>query len=87
MVKLNPKRADTFAFDYPEWQPEYRASILETDRAVLKSKINAAESAILRRRQALTLPADDAELTAMQEATRELRALLVKELGYPSFTK
>jgi hypothetical protein len=87
MADLNPKRPEVFAFDYPDWQPEYRAAILETDRAHLKEKIDAAETAIFRRVQVLTTRANDPEREAMKDATRALRVLLVKELGYPSFSK
>ena len=44
MADLNSKRPQALAFDYPDWQPEYRAAILETDRARLKEKIDAAEN-------------------------------------------
>ena len=45
------------------------------------------KTAIFRRFHVLTTQPNDPECEAMKNATRALRVLLVKELGFPSFSK
>jgi hypothetical protein len=61
---------------YPDWQSEYQAAILETDRKQLAMRIAGAESAIAKRLQALSQSADHrAELHAIGDALAALRTL------------
>jgi hypothetical protein len=40
-------------FKFPEWEPQYRAALLEVDRAKLVERVAAAEAAIHRRMRAI----------------------------------
>jgi hypothetical protein len=73
--------------EYPAWQAEYAAAIVETDPAKLKSKIELAEVALFRRAKELSTPPDDPERLAMRDAASALRVLLVQVLGYPDLPK
>ena len=67
---------------YPSWQPQVLAALIETDRERLRVKVVAAEEAMCRRGLELTSK-DDMERTAMRDASRQLRALMITVLGYP----
>ncbi len=63
-------------FCFPEWQAQYKAALLETNRAKLLKCVAAAELAILSRLQALVGKADsEQERTAMDDALHALRFL------------
>jgi hypothetical protein len=72
---------------YPTWQPDCEAAILEANPVKLKEKIAAAEAAIFNRAQKLISPDDDLERGAMDEASNSLRAILIAVLGYPDSRK
>jgi hypothetical protein len=40
-------------FQFPDWEPQYKATFLEVDKAKLLERIAAAEAAIHRRIQAM----------------------------------
>ena len=40
-------------FQFPDWEPQYKATFLEVDKAKLLERIAAAEAAIHRRMQAM----------------------------------
>lgn len=40
-------------FQFPDWEPQYKATFLEVDKARLVERIAAAEAAIHRRMQAM----------------------------------
>ena len=65
------------SFQYPDWQPQYRAALLETDPARLKEKIHDAEVVLVKRSQELTTANDDPERIAIAKAAGALRTLLV----------
>jgi hypothetical protein len=71
---------------YPAWQRPYQDALLEVDREKLRTKIDAAETAIFFRMQELAGNSDHHDETlAMHDAQRTLRALQVEKLGYPEF--
>jgi hypothetical protein len=69
--------------DYPAWQPQLLAALIERDLEKLKDKVAVAEDALFRRGLELKTGDNDAERAAMQDAARQLRALVVTVLGYP----
>lgn len=61
---------------YPEWQQQYEAALLETDRDKLPKVVAVAELAILARLDVLVGKAGhEQERTAMSDALRALRCL------------
>jgi hypothetical protein len=40
-------------FQFPDWEPQYKAAILEVDRAKVLVRVAAAEAAIRQRMQAI----------------------------------
>jgi hypothetical protein len=61
---------------FPEWEPQYRAALLEVDPAKLLERVAAAEVAIRRRMQAIFGRADgDAERQAIGKALSALSVL------------
>jgi len=66
----------TLTFRFPEWQREYAAALLESDRAKLQKCIAAAETAILARLKALVDSTDhEQERMAIDDALHALRLL------------
>jgi hypothetical protein len=62
--------------NYPEWQPQYEAALLETNDGKLPKCVAAAKTAILSRLQALVGKADhQEERLAMTDALHALRYL------------
>ena len=60
---------------FPEWQAAYHAAVLETDRHKLLERIQAAESAISKRLQAMPEKSDNVERGAIFDAMGTLRFL------------
>jgi hypothetical protein len=61
---------------YPEWQTQYEAALMETDRHKLPKCVAAAELAILNRLHVLVGTAGcEQERQAMRDALRVLRFL------------
>jgi hypothetical protein len=55
-------------FKFPEWEPQYKAALLEVDRAKLLERVAAAEAAIRQRMRAMFGRTDgDAERQAIAE--------------------
>ncbi len=74
--------------NYPGWQSEYQAALLELDREKLLQRVIAAESAIVKRLQAISQnPDDQPERQAIQDALASLRALKRDNLGFPDWEK
>jgi hypothetical protein len=68
-------------FPYPDWQPEYRAAVVELDRQQLPTRVAEAESAINKRLQAISQGSDHhAEHQAIQDALATLRMLKRREV-------
>jgi hypothetical protein len=64
------------AFKFPEWEPQYKAAILEVDRAKLLERVAAAEAAIRQRMRAIFGRADgDIERQAIGKALSALTVL------------
>ena len=73
---------------YPEWQPAYRAALLEFDPKQLMGRVTVAETAIFNRLQALSNSTDSkAERHAIQDALAGLRVLKREKLGFPDWEK
>ena len=73
---------------YPHWQREFEAAILEGDPQTLRQRVDAAETAIFLRSQALVGNAQGhAERQAISDAIRTLRAIQKEKLGYPDWNK
>ena len=67
---------------FPEWQPEYKAAILEADMAKLLDRVAAAEAAIRQRMRAIFGRSDgDVERQAIGKALSALTVL--KETPFP----
>jgi hypothetical protein len=73
---------------YPHWQREFEAALLEGDPQMLRQRVDAAETAIFLRSQALVGSAQShAEQQAISDAIRTLRAIQKEKLGYPDWNK
>ncbi len=73
---------------YPHWQREFDAAIVEGDPQTLRQRVDAAETAIFLRSQALVGNAQGhEEQQAISEAIRTLRAIQKEKLGYPDWNK
>ena len=71
---------------YPEWQPAYRAALLELDPKQLPDRVIAAETAIFSRLQAISGNMDHhAERRAIEDALAGLRVLKREALAYPDW--
>ena len=87
----------SFAYSYPEWQPEYQAALLELDsenefRVRLAGRspklVVAAETAIFKRLQAIAQSSDhQPERQAIEDALATLRVLKKNNLGFPDWGK
>jgi hypothetical protein len=68
---------------FPEWEPEFRAAITETNPLLLGEKLHAAETAILKRLEQLKdAPAESAEREAISVAMVALERLQIKTFGH-----
>jgi hypothetical protein len=73
---------------FPDWQPQFRAALAETDPKQLHQRVIAAEEAIFTRMQALaSAPDADTERHAIGDAMRQLRVIQVEKLNYPDWKK
>jgi fatty acid/phospholipid biosynthesis enzyme len=73
---------------YPHWQREFEAALLKGDPQTLRQRVDAAETAIFLRSQALVGNAQGhAERQAISNAIRTLRAIQKEKLGYPDWNK
>jgi len=71
---------------YPEWQGPLRAMMAELDTDKLKARVQAVETAIFNRQQALARSPDHAaERQAIQDALALLRAFKRSELSFPDW--
>jgi hypothetical protein len=72
---------------YPEWQKEFEAAIMETDREKLLERVMAAETAIFERLQDPSQYSDknSSERQAIEDALASLRSLKKNELGFPDW--
>jgi hypothetical protein len=63
-------------FKFPEWEPQYRAALLEVDQAKLLERVGTAEVAILQRMRAILSRTDgDMERQAIGKALSALSVL------------
>ena len=63
-------------FKFPAWEPEYKAALLEADRAMLLERVAAAERAIRQRMRAIFGRTDGhTERQAIGKALSALRVL------------
>jgi DNA-binding transcriptional ArsR family regulator len=63
-------------FKFPEWEPQYKAALLEVDRAKLLERVAAAEAAIRQRMRAIFSRTDgDMEWQAIGRALSALSVL------------
>ena len=63
-------------FEFPEWEPQYRAALLEVDQARLLERVAAAEIAIRQRLRAISGLRDvDTERQAIGKALLALGVL------------
>ena len=73
---------------YPEWQRDYQAALLELDREKLRERVEAAETAIFKRLQAISQsPENQAERQAIEDALAGLRVLKRESLDFPDWEK
>ena len=69
---------------YPHWQREFEAALREGEPQSLRQRVDAAEAALFLRSQALAGSTEGhAELQAISDAMRTLRAIQREKLGYP----
>ena len=63
-------------FEFPEWEPQYKAALLEVNQAKLLERVAAAEAAIRQRMRAIFGRRDaDTERQAIGKASSALRVL------------
>ena len=63
-------------FKFPEWEPQYKAALLEVDRARLLERVAAAEAAIRQRMRAIFGSSEgDTERQAIGKALSALSVL------------
>ena len=73
---------------YPTWQREFEAALLEGDPQTLRQRVDAAEAAIFLRSQALAESAQgQSEQQAISDAIRTLRTIQTEKLAYPDWNK
>jgi hypothetical protein len=73
-------------FPYPEWEVPYQEALLETDKQMLKKKINIAEWKIFQRLQTISADANHhQERAAIEDALNNLLALKNNQLDYPDW--
>jgi hypothetical protein len=71
---------------YPAWQNEYQAALVEVDREKLKERVEAAETAIYKRLQQISLSSDHhTERNVIEDALNSLRVIKRDELGFPDW--
>ena len=69
-------------FEFPEWEPQYKAALLEVDQARLLERVAAAEAAIRQRMRAVFGRREaDSERQAIGKALSALSVL--KETSFP----
>jgi hypothetical protein len=86
VADYNPPSAQALTF--PDWQPQFRAALLETDPQQLHQRVITAEEAIFTRMQVLVNASNgDTERHAIEEAMRQLRVIQVEKLNYPDWKK
>jgi hypothetical protein len=72
---------------YPAWQADYQAALVELDPQKLPGRVEAAETAIFNRLQAISRTYDNqAERQAIADALASLR-VLKREMGFPDWEK
>jgi hypothetical protein len=68
---------------FPDWEPEFRAAITETNPLLLGEKIHAAETAISKRLEKIKdAPATSVERQAIDLAVVALEKLQIKTFGH-----
>ncbi len=73
---------------FPDWQNEFEAVLLEGDTGKLPPLMEAAEAAIFVRLQALTHGSDGhRERNAIEDALRTLRAFRTEKMHYPEISE
>ena len=73
---------------YPQWQNEYQAAVVELYHEKLSQRVEAAETSIYKRLQAISQSVDRrAEHEAIQDALAGLRILKRDSLGFPDWGK
>jgi hypothetical protein len=73
---------------YPEWQGDYLAALLEFDPKLLRERLQAAEAAIFKRLQAMSQSTDNRpERQAIEDAVAALRVLKRDRLNFPDWGK
>jgi hypothetical protein len=73
---------------YPEWQADYQAALLELDPKKLFERVAAAEAVIFNRLQALAQNPDHSlEHQAIDDALASLRVLKQQKLDYPDWSR
>jgi hypothetical protein len=76
MSEANGETIMKVGFEFPEWEPQYKAALLEVDRAKLLERVAAAEAAIRQRMRAIFGRTDgDTERQAIGKALSALSVL------------
>jgi hypothetical protein len=71
---------------FPEWQPQYNAVLSEKEPMRLRRLVDAAETVIFNRLQALAENSEGSvERAALAAATRNLQRIQIETLGYPEW--
>ena len=70
--------------NYPQWQNEYQAALVELDREKLPERVAAAETSIYKRLQQMAQNSDHhTERQVIEDALAALRVLKKDELDFP----
>jgi hypothetical protein len=77
---------DSDSSQYPEWQADYQAALLELEPKKLLERVAAAEAVIFNRLQAIAQSPDhNLERQAIDDALASLRVLKQQKLDYPDW--
>jgi hypothetical protein len=75
-------------FKYPEWQKLLQEALVELDREKLKQRVQAAETKIFQRLQAISQESDhQAERQAIEDGLSSLRFLKRESLDFPDWER
>jgi len=78
----------TSKLQFPDWQQEFEAALLEGDPQELPLRVKAAEAAIVLRQQELIHSSNgDVERQAIFDAMRTLRAIQTEKMHNPARVK
>ena len=87
-VEIRLGSEDEGVIEYPGWQKPLQEALVEVDKDKLKSRVDAAETAIFNRLQVISRSSDHAaERQAIADALALIRVLKRDALDFPEWEK